>query len=117
MEQRIAVRRPIAIDVVLSYGGLGLVSCRTRNISLGGMFVEAGRISLPMFARVKASVLLEAAGIDDSFQAEARILHVREHGMGLQFDQLSPAFHQALHQLLQGKSGLWNGGARHCLIH
>lgn len=100
MEHRCSVRKSLILDVVLNCRSLGLVGGRTRDIGMGGMFVDIGRIQLPMNALVESCILLESDGQTKPFRTEAMVVHTSRSGVGLMFSDLSPAFHQRLHELV-----------------
>lgn len=100
MEHRCSIRRSLSLDVVLNCRSLGLVGGRTRDIGMGGMFVDIGRIQLPMNALIESCILLETAGQTQPFRTEAMVVHSGRSGVGLMFSDLPPAFHQRLHELI-----------------
>lgn len=100
MEHRCSIRKSLTIDVVLNCRSLGLVGGRTRDIGMGGMFVDIGRIQLPMNALIESCVLLETAGKVQPYRSEAMVVHSSRAGVGLMFSDLTPVFHQRLHELI-----------------
>lgn len=100
MEHRCVIRKPIALDVVISYEALGLVQGRTTNIGVGGMFVETGCIELPVNALVKTSFFLEDNGLHRPCNTNAMVMHSRDVGAGLMFNDLDEELHDILHRLI-----------------
>jgi hypothetical protein len=101
MEHRYAERRPLALDVVLSYRALGFVQGRTRDVSIGGMFVETGCIQLPVNAVVQASLVLSPEnGVTSNFSTEAMVVHSKTDGSGLMFNDLDQDFCGMLRRLM-----------------
>ena len=100
MEHRCSVRKSLILEVVLNCRSLGLVRGRTRDIGMGGMFVDIGRIQLPMNALVESCILLETDGQTKPFRTEAMVVHTGRSGVGLMFSDLSPAFHRRLRELI-----------------
>jgi hypothetical protein len=101
MEHRCAVRKPLELDVVLSYRALGFVQGRTRDVSMGGAFVETGCIQLPVNAVVQASFILSQNNASvRSCSTEAMVVHGRENGSGLMFNDLDDEFSGMLKQLM-----------------
>lgn len=102
MEHRCAERKPLELDVVLSYRALGFVQGRTRDVSLGGVFVETGCIQLPVNAVVQASFMLTPdSGAVRSCSTEAMVVHGNENGSGLMFNDLDDDFSGLLKQLME----------------
>ncbi|HEC16925.1 MAG TPA: PilZ domain-containing protein [Sedimenticola sp.] len=100
MEHRCAIRKPIALDVVISYQALGLVQGRTINIGVGGMFVETGCVELPVNALVKTSFFLEDDGLQRPCNTSAMVVHSQDSGAGLMFNDLDDELHEVLHRLV-----------------
>lgn len=101
MEHRCAVRKPLELDVVLSYRALGFVQGRTRDVSMGGAFVETGCIQLPVNAVVQASFILYPDNASTrSCSTEAMVVHGNENGSGLMFNDLDDEFSGMLKQLM-----------------
>ena len=101
MEHRWAERKDVELDVVLNYRGLGLVQGRTRNISMGGMFVETGCIRLPVDALLETSFLLTRENdFRRSCETQAMVVHSDELGAGLMFNELDEGFCEILKQLM-----------------
>jgi hypothetical protein len=105
MEHRYATRRPFTCDVVLSYRALGFVQGRTRDLSLGGVFVETGCIQLPVNAVVEASFMLEHdSGRMGSRSTRAMVVHTKEGGSGLMFNELDQEFSHLLQDLFYSQA-------------
>lgn len=102
MEHRCAIRKPLELDVVLSYRALGFVQGRTRDVSMGGAFVETGCIQLPVNAVVQASFMLSSNNGSSmrSCSTEAMVVHGNENGAGLMFNDLDDEFSGMLKQLM-----------------
>ena len=100
MEFRSNERKPLALHVVISYPGLGLVCGRTRDVSLGGMFVETGQVILPRNQQVGLCFHLSVSGDDLLCVADARVVHNGLHGVGLGFRHMEKRSHEALREVL-----------------
>lgn len=100
MEFRSNERKPLTLHVVISYPGLGLVCGRTRDISLGGMFVETGQVILPRNQQVGLCFHLPMAGEDLLCVADARVVHNGQRGVGLGFRQMEKRTQEALREVL-----------------
>ncbi len=100
MEHRYAPRKPVALDVVITYQALGLVHGRTMNIGLGGMYIETGRVELPVNALIKTAFFLDEDGLRKPCSADAMVVHSCTYGAGLMFNDLDDELHVALRRLL-----------------
>jgi len=100
MEHRYALRKPVTLDVVVTYQALGLVHGHTLNIGVGGMFIKTGCVELPVNALIKASFYLNENGVKQPCSADAMVMHSSPGGAGLMFNDLDDELHAALHRLL-----------------
>ena len=88
MERRWNTRRQLQLDMALLYDGLGIVRCRTRDISLAGVFIETGAITLPHNADIE--VVLDGGGRPSrpACRLPAQVVRVGEDGVGARFRDL-----------------------------
>lgn len=100
MEQRGSQRCQVSLDVMLNYGSLGLVHGRVVNIGMGGMFVETGRIQLPVFASVEASLALDPDHPLASVQLDTVVVRSADRGVGLKFNELATSSRNSLQLLI-----------------
>lgn len=100
MEHRYALRKPVTLDVVVTYQALGLVHGQTLNIGLGGMYIETGRVELPVNALIKTAFFLKENGVHTPCSADAMVMHSCSGGAGLMFNDLDVELHTALQRLL-----------------
>ncbi|MCF6355798.1 MAG: PilZ domain-containing protein [Candidatus Polarisedimenticolaceae bacterium] len=100
MEHRYALRKPVTLDVVVTYQALGLVHGRTMNVGLGGMYIETGRVELPVNALIKTAFFLNENGMHKPCSADAMVVHSCSCGSGLMFNDLDDELHAALQRLL-----------------
>lgn len=99
-ERRWSARKSIELDVGLYYDRLGLLACRTLDMSMEGMFVNTGRITLSAFTKVEA-VLTHLIGTDrQQLRLPARIVRVSPEGAGLQFHNFDSDTYYFLRELL-----------------
>ncbi len=90
MERRWSLRKPVVLDAVLHHQPLGSVRCRTANISLGGVYLDTGRILLPIDAAVALDFIVPAAGNDRRLHhILAKVIRVTDEGVGLMFREFS----------------------------
>jgi len=104
VEHRNSPRRPVTLYTMLNYPSLGLVRGCIRDIGMGGMFVDIGRIQLPVNATLEASLMLGASGLKCHMQVEAIVVRCAERGVGLMFDELDNEIRQALNHLIFSSS-------------
>lgn len=101
MENRWSMRRLLALDVRLFYRGWEFRGCKTRDIGLGGMFVETGDVPLPKYAPVE---LVFARRGGRRFKArrtiKARVVRVADSGVGLMFRDFDVAAFRAIQDIL-----------------
>ncbi len=102
MDQRNSPRLPVNLYTMLNYPTLGLIRGCIRNIGMGGMFVDIGRIQLPVNATLEASLMLGGDGLDCHMQVEAIVVRCAEQGIGLMFDELDEGCRNALSRLIRG---------------
>jgi len=100
MEHRYALRKPVTLDVVVTYQALGLVQGRTMNVGLGGMFIKTGCVELPVNALVKASFYLHKNGEHKPCSIDAMVMHSAPGQAGVMFNDLDDELHADLHRLL-----------------
>ncbi len=104
MDLRNSPRRQVELNTTLNYRSLGLVQGRIRDIGMGGMFVDIGRIQLPVNAVLEVSLMIESAKMVVPMTVEAMVVRCAEKGVGLMFDELDGEVHKALTQLVFGSS-------------
>ncbi len=100
MEHRYTLRKPVTLDIVITYQALGLVQGRTMNISLGGMLIETGCVELPVNALVKASFYLHEKGEYKPCSVDAMVMHSASGQAGVMFNDLNDNLHAGLQMLL-----------------
>ncbi|USF86346.1 PilZ domain-containing protein [Candidatus Endoriftia persephone] len=102
MEHRCNQRKPMSINVVLNYRNLGLVTGRTRNLSLGGMFIDIGVIKLSRNAVVELSFPVACGSGTQQCKAKALVVHHGSDGVGLMFCEMDSKVRQMLRMVLFG---------------
>jgi len=99
-ERRWNPRLPTAMEVVVYYGGLGLVQCRTRDVSYDGAFIETGRIALTTETDVELVFSSYSGSKHTQHRITAQIARVTLDGAGLSFSDLEISTYRFLQQLL-----------------
>jgi len=102
MEHRYSIRKALVLDIELNHLLLGRVRCRTRDVGMGGLLVDTGSFWLPVNSIVKVALRLLDANVMRQFFVEALVVHNHDGGVGLMFNDVDAAFHEALHDLLFG---------------
>ncbi len=105
MEHRCSMRKQLTLDTVLSCPGLGLVSGRSRDIGLDGMFVEIGRIQIPSKAILNVSLILDSFS-STHIQIDAAVMRCDDAGVGLKFQHLDQAMQGIMRILVFGDFGV-----------
>ena len=100
LERRTSERHLSVTKVTIGYSNLGLVPAEMLDISLGGMCIDTGSLSLPVNAPVSVSFVIENA--TGAVDCEAHAIVVRNQGSGccLMFDGMNTQTHQALRSLV-----------------
>lgn len=109
IDHRYSLRRTVNSEVVLKYRALGLVHGRVKDLGVGGMFVDLGRVQLPLNAVVEVSLFCKniQKGHHQTYSAEAMVVHQSDGGIGLMFLDLDPQCQIFLHDLVYiGDRGL-----------
>ncbi len=86
-ERRGNARMESNLDVALYYNSLVLLSCRARDISPGGVFVDTGGQSLPQNAKIDVRFDVSVDGQYQHHQLQAEVMHVEDRGVGLKIAQ------------------------------
>lgn len=105
MELRNSPRRSVTLYTMLDYRSLGLVRGCIRDIGMGGMFVDIGRIQLPVNATLRASLMIGPSDLRQPIHVDAVVVRCAEQGVGLMFDELDSEIYQTLKRLIYGTVG------------
>ncbi len=91
---------------MLNYPSLGLVRGCIRDVGMGGMFVDIGRIQLPVNATLEVSLMFGPSTLKTPMLIEAIVVRCAEKGVGLMFDELDSEIRYALSHLVFGAAGI-----------
>lgn len=96
-QQRWSMRVPLELDVVLYGDGAPILTARTTNISLGGMFVQTFE---PLFldAMVVAAFGFRCRDDRAYYRLPATVVRVAEDGVGLMFNRFDVETVRSLRQ-------------------
>ena len=100
MEHRLSKRKPIAVDVSIYYPPLGLISGRTRDLSLAGMFVETPGVKLPRSVTLDIAFMAHNGSKPQLQRVRALVARVTADGVGLMFDSFKNASYHELENML-----------------
>jgi len=95
MEQRASDRRPVAIEVDIFQRGAPVRHGRTRDVGLGGAFVEGP--GLPLRAEVELAFRIPGAR---ERRLRARVVRVEDGGSGVAFHDLDLGAVRALQDVI-----------------
>ncbi len=98
MEHRWSERKPIALEAQLFYKGQTALSCKTRNVSFEGMFIETHGKSPPKDANIELAFELQVGRRNKPHLMQAQVVHVNEHGIGIMFRNFNIGTLHALQQ-------------------
>ncbi len=105
MDHRYNSRRPIFLDAVIESRALGRIPCRVKNIGLGGVFLEIPRVKPALNSVVELSLSVPLNGTSCRCQMFGIVVHQTERGVGLMFEELSPADKAAVKSLAESAPG------------
>lgn len=81
MEHRWSIRKPHQCSVIVDCPRIGLAATQLRDIGIGGMFVETGKVDLPLNATINVAFALD----QEEFCLPAMVVHRTQNGAGLMF--------------------------------
>lgn len=106
MERRWTERTPINVPVDLSFAGMQAGEYHTRDIGLGGVFVEMLKENKPT---QKTSVELTfklGSGMNlTKHRINARVVRIAEDGVGMMFRDFDAGAFRSLQEVLRYKQG------------
>jgi hypothetical protein len=101
MEHRCSPRSPIVLDVGVTSRGAGSAGGHTRDVGLGGMYVEAGPRRPPLNAPVRVTVRPVARREIPGFEVGGMVVHHAGSGFGLMFTEVQGRTRELLRALLR----------------
>lgn len=103
MERRWTARAPIYIDVGLFFHGQEISVCKTRDIGLGGVFLESDQPLLPKEAQVELIFMLGSGEQRIKHRIRAKVARLAGEGMGLVFRDFDATAFRSLQEVLRHK--------------
>lgn len=109
MEHRCSVRKPFNLQLLIYKNGLPVQSGVSRNLGLGGVYVEVGGCEWRKHECLEIEFLDGGKG---GMRLPAVVVHQSAQGVGLMFDGISGEQRRALRVLLFAKESGGMGPAR-----
>ncbi len=103
MERRWTDRAPIYLDVGLFSQGQEISVCKTRDIGLGGVFLECAHPLLPQEAQVELIFMLGSGAHRIKHKIRAKVARLTKEGMGLVFRDFDATAFRSLQEVLRHK--------------
>ncbi|MEQ6342708.1 MAG: PilZ domain-containing protein [Gammaproteobacteria bacterium] len=103
MERRWTARAPIYLDVGLFFHGQEISVCKTRDIGLGGVFLESAQPLLPKEAQVELIFMLGSGEQRIKHKIRAKVARLTEEGMGLVFRDFDATAFRSLQEVMRHK--------------
>ncbi len=104
MERRWTTRAEVHLPVDLACAGAHSPGCRTRDIGLGGVFVELpADISLPADEQVELTFRLGNGENITRHRIRARVVRVTTQGVGMVFRDFDATTFRSLQEVLRYK--------------
>ena len=100
VERRASIRQIVALRVSLYYDRLGLISCKTRDISIEGMLLDTGRVRLSDNTQVEVVLTDRTRDYSDPIRVQARVSRVHDSLAALIFQNLEISTFRRLKSLL-----------------
>lgn len=105
MEQRWSTRTPIKLDVDLAYDEKEVEGCATRDIGMGGVFLEMQRLMPPVDTMVDLIFKVGPLDRQTKHKIKARVVRVVDDGVGLMFRDFDAGSFRALQEVLRYTQG------------
>lgn len=99
-DRRWSARKSVALNVAIYYNRLGLLPCKTMDMSMEGMFIDTGRITLSTDAKVDAVLTSHYGSESQQLRLPAKIVRVNAEGAGLRFHNFDSDTYYFLREIL-----------------
>lgn len=104
MEHRWSLRTPVTLDVDLIYESASEMACKTRDIGLGGVFIEGDSQTMPpKNANVELNFILNSDDGSTKHKIKARVVRTSDDGIGLMFRDFDVGAFRSLQEVLRHK--------------
>ena len=105
MEQRWSTRTPVKLDVDMAYDDKELEDCSTRDIGMGGVFLEAGSSLPSVDTMVELVFKVGPSDKRTKHKIKAKVVRVADDGVGLMFRDFDAGSFRALQEVLRYTQG------------
>jgi len=113
MEQRWSTRTRVKLDVDLSGQGLEEGKYQTRDIGLGGVFLEMTRNAPAQDTLVELTFDFEQGTAGGRHKIKCKVVRVEEDGIGLMFRDFDANAFRALRELVNHWQARQDSGSLH----
>lgn len=100
MEQRWSVRAPFVTQVILHHNALPVAVCKSSDIGLGGLFIQAGPLTYPRDSVLHIDIELDTELGPKRFLLETAVVFNSGAGMGLMFLESHSEISRTIRRLL-----------------
>ena len=90
MEHRWSVRTPLSTQVTIYHNKLPVAVCTTKDIGLGGLFINSGPITYPVNTTLDLEFKLDSGEEFKQYRMLACVVYGSEKGLGLMFLEPNP---------------------------
>jgi len=105
MEHRWSDRRSSSLEVLLFRNNIPVVTCKTRNISIYGVFVITGPVRYERNSVLEVEFVLSTKGRKKRYRIPAYVIHQSKEGLGLMFRDENPETTNFIKNVIQEVSG------------
>lgn len=105
MERRWTIRTKLSVDVDIFYAGK-VTSWKTRDIGLGGVFVETDSAYVEQDENIDLVFNLQTPEDQEQSTIRAKVVRLEERGAGLMFKDFDAAAFRALQKVMRYKDNL-----------
>lgn len=100
MERRLSERKPIEHEVVLYYPGVGMLCCKTVDMSMDGAFIKISHVSVSAESEIELAFNSSCESQIRSVRLCGRVVRTRLGGIGVNFTRFHEGAYAYLKQLM-----------------
>ncbi len=101
MEQRSCFRASLKLSMAIDGLGVRGIRCESRDVGMGGMFLEMAKKSLKRGEKVNVIFSLPTERGDHTHCLSARVARIMDDGIGIAFSKPGTATFRTLQELLK----------------
>lgn len=102
MEHRWSDRIPSSLEVLLFRNNIPVATCKTRNISIYGMFAITGPLKYERNSLLEVEFVFSTQGRKKRYRIPAYVVHQTNEGLGLMFGDETPETISFIKNVIQG---------------